>query len=428
MDNERNEIKSRLKKTAAPAALVLLTVFLMFYFKENRGDFGELVQKGTSDLLSFYTQNLEPLLFETDVTNEDIFNFALHQQLPINKEKKTAVILNDLGNGSTYEIQNIDDKTRLSGYKNYVEYMNLNNLQKAELDSILDSYRTEISEAVFINDQNTVAINARLADLQKALLTDIAAFSQKIDKEKMNEIMGEQFDEKEFAQAKNIIEEIKRDTSKQFIVIAQDTVFASNLYYNSKSLAKRIDSLKHNILKLRENKNLIAKVEPIKPKLPPNAPSLEDLEFKYNIDSNSTFVYQPMDMKFDDFEWTNTTQYDSLMNSLDKVQERLSNFNFDIKFDSLGNALRMKFSAFENDTLKNLDVDMDFDKLGELINKSLQGAFDPNRSEEDWEKFGVQIDSLAQQFIKVKGDTSYFNSAEFQKQMQQLQQKKNKEN
>ena len=59
--------KRKIRKSIPGILLVILTLSLMFYFKQNKGDIGEIVSKGTDDLNSLYTENLKPLLFGTDL-------------------------------------------------------------------------------------------------------------------------------------------------------------------------------------------------------------------------------------------------------------------------------------------------------------------------------------------------------------------------
>ena len=414
-------MKNNIKKYFPAAGLVILTLALMLYFKENRGDFGDLVHKGTNDILAFYTQNLKPLLFETDITNRDVFNFAMYQQLPLDKKKNSVIKINNTSDGNFYEVQTLPDSSYFSGYDNYVKYMDLSPVQKNELDSLLDSYRTRISEAVFVNDKKTIAINSRLAGLQKALLADIVSFSQNVNSVKTHLMLGSQLDNAELAQARYMLDEIKSDTSKQFIVIANDTVFTSQLQYDSQEMALRIDSLKQNLALLNNKSTSLARQVPVAPVQPPIPISKnEKSPIRYKIEKNKTNVYQPF--KMDNLDLFTSGRNDSLMNSLDNVQKKFSNFNFDIKFDSLENALKMSLSALDEDSLKKMDINFEFGELGALINKTIQGAIiDHDKTDAEWEQFGKELDSITQEFIKIQGDTAYFNSKEFQEKMEKLE-------
>jgi hypothetical protein len=87
-------------KTYLPwVGLIVLTIILMVIFKFTEQGYSDIQEKG-ENILAQYTRNLSPLYSKTDLTDEDVFNFALYNKLPIDKRNKKILSLesNSYGN------------------------------------------------------------------------------------------------------------------------------------------------------------------------------------------------------------------------------------------------------------------------------------------------------------------------------------------
>ena len=73
----------KLKRWYPAIGFALFTILLMLFLKFNPDIINEVVEEQKSNIAGFYKENLKPLLFAADLTNEDIFNFAFYHQLPI---------------------------------------------------------------------------------------------------------------------------------------------------------------------------------------------------------------------------------------------------------------------------------------------------------------------------------------------------------
>ena len=398
----------------------------MFYFKENRGDFGEIVNKSKDDLLALYTENLQPLLFGTDITNEDVFNFALYQTLPIDKQQKKVLRISESNDRTFYEVIPSTYKSDTENYENFAKYMSFDETQKSQLDSILESYQSELAEAVLRDEKNTVAVSPRLAGLQKAILTDIAAFSREVNKPKLSALLGG----KDVAfldspKAFNLVNEIKSDTSKNYLIIAGDTAFTSKLEFNNKELQNRISELskKLGVVKGGETKiKVTASASEKNWNIPPVLPK----KFKSAAsDTGFTFSYTMPDFIEGGYDFDREA-FDSLKLSLNTLKEELNNLSFNFDFDSLNKSLKFDLQAIEGDTnLHNVNFEFNFKNLGEIINKSFEGATKGEMDESYWEEFGREIDSLANQMVKYKKDSLKIND-ELRKKLEELKKKKEK--
>ena len=87
--NKSREFLSTVKRLFPAAGIALLTIILLFYFKYNKS--GNLLEEGVGNIEDFYTQNLKPLFFNSEITNEEIFNFALYGNLPVDRNNNKII-------------------------------------------------------------------------------------------------------------------------------------------------------------------------------------------------------------------------------------------------------------------------------------------------------------------------------------------------
>jgi len=418
--------KKNFKKYLPAAFLVVLTISLMLFFKENRGDFGELVDKGKDDLVSLYTENLQPLLFGTDITNEDVFNFALYQTLPIDKKQNKVLRISEKDGNTFYQVVPSTYKDGTENYENFVKYMGFNETQKTKLDSILESYQPELAEAVLTDEKNTVAISPRLSDLQKAILTNVAAFARDTNKPKFASLFGgRDFAFLDSRKAFDLVNEIKRDTAKDYLIIAKDTAFTSELEFNNKELENKIAELSKKMTSVNSSGRKIkveAKSDSKTWPVPPQSPK------KLNYSSSDTgyaYTYTLPDIITKDSDFDKAA-FDSLKIALNALKEELNNISFNLDLDSLHKSLKFDMQTIEGDTaLRNMNFEFNFENLGEIINKSIESATKGEMDESYWEQFGVEMDSLAKEMIKVKEDSIKINE-DIKKKLEELKKKKAK--
>lgn len=65
----------------------------MVVLKVNPKLIDNIVEQQKSNLAGFYKENLQPLLYAADLTNEDIFNFAVYQELPLDSANQQILKL-----------------------------------------------------------------------------------------------------------------------------------------------------------------------------------------------------------------------------------------------------------------------------------------------------------------------------------------------
>ncbi len=218
------------KKFLPYIILFLLTIALMFFFKYNKRDISRIIEAGKNNLLSV-VKNLKPLLFETEINNEDVFNFALYQSIPLDKEKnKILLISKDEPDNNIYEIKPAYYNQQTKNYDTFTKLLGLNEKQKAEADSILSSYKKEIYSSVFVNDKSTIAVNPGLPVLQQAVLADLISFAQKIDETRFKELFPNDYKFYNNKKISNMIVSAKQIPNNEYILISPDTV--ARTYFN----------------------------------------------------------------------------------------------------------------------------------------------------------------------------------------------------
>lgn len=164
--NEKNIIQ---KKYIKIAALVILTIFLLLVFRQSKNGIF-VIENRTNSLLSKYTHELMPLNQQKKLENEDIVNFALYGNIPIDKANEKILIINSDETGNkkfviTKAKLNYDTKN----YEYLIKHLNLKPVEKLKFDSMLSKYRSKLSSSILLDAKETYAINPSVITLQNEL-------------------------------------------------------------------------------------------------------------------------------------------------------------------------------------------------------------------------------------------------------------------
>jgi hypothetical protein len=236
----------KFKKFIPYIILFLLTIALMFFFKYNKRDIGRIIEVGKNNLFAL-AKNLKPLLFETEINNEDVFNFALYQSIPLDKRKnKVLLISKDESGNNIYEIKPTSYNQQAQNYATFIKLLGLNVKQKAEADSILNSYKKEIYSSVLVNDQNTIAVNPKLPILQQAVLADLISFAQKVDETKSKELFPNAYKFYNNEKISNMIVSAKEIPNNEYILISPDTVARTHFNWDKEKFNRHLADLEKN--------------------------------------------------------------------------------------------------------------------------------------------------------------------------------------
>lgn len=211
--------------------LVLSTVLMInFKHKKNLQNFyGEAKEK-----ISSYIKNLKPIFTKTNITNEDIFNFAFYKSLPLDREEGKVLLINNNNGEDIIEIKNLPIK-KTQNLNSYLNFLASNDKDKNKIDSLLNFYRTSIYQNIFIGD-DSYAVNPEIILLRENLITDLLSISQKINKNKAREL----FSLDNFKSLKKMSYENHLKNKMEFLLITKDTVYVTKFSFDKKKLQKQI--------------------------------------------------------------------------------------------------------------------------------------------------------------------------------------------
>lgn len=386
--------KELLKKSIPFVSLLILSAILMFILKNKKNELGQTLSDSKNALVAL-VQGLRPLAFQTKITNEDLFNFALFQSLPIDEKREKILILNTEGDNQSFEIRNLDKVNESNNFISFVEYLNLKESEVNTLDSILNSYKKPIYSSVLVSADETYAVNPELQNTRRLILADLIEFSQKVDPKKSAQLFNQKF---ELNQLSNLLAKRGEDLKKDFIIISPKTVTATKLEWNNKDLERQIA--------LIENDKINTPDIPEPPAVPIN--------FKINSDEKKTTVNK----KFE-FEHQSDSNWQKIVIPIDqfKLAEEL-NGNVRISLDELSKKLRdMRIN------IPQVDKNIAASKLKKAItnHKNNTGIVNPyaiinetmsivseslrlmpkGNSEKDWEEYGRKMDSIGKTIEKA---------------------------
>lgn len=192
-----------------------------------------MIEEGKRNLLTLYTSGLRPLISQTEVSEEDLFNFALYQSLPLDKQKNKVLLLSHDQGRQVYEIKTTDYNRNTKNYEAFAKVLGLDSKSKLLADSVLDSYKKDIYACVLSNDKDAYAINPRIVKVQQAMLADLMTLAYKINSRKAEKIFisPNQVRNAEFS---SLIKAAKQPSSNEYFLITPDTVAKTDLFWDQK--------------------------------------------------------------------------------------------------------------------------------------------------------------------------------------------------
>lgn len=383
---DSKKIKLFLKRYAPVSAFVILTIVLMIFFRMNKRNISTLIEKGKDNLISIYTQNLKPLLTRTEISNEDVFNFALYQSIPIDKVSKKVLIISNQQNGNqVYEIKQVELNTETNNYRRFIDFMELTPTQKSKADSILNSYKKELNLSVFTNEKNTIAVNPKISDLQKAVLADLLNFANDVNAQKASEIFPKLFSNLEENQLAAFAHTTKEIPQNEYIFFTPDTVFKSLGKINNEEYWKKLDE------KMFEKALTMKEIEEVN----------LDIDTDIDIEKNMKIAQKVITMALD------TNFYYAVIPSVPNVHVGLSNDSLRIKLDKVTEKLKdLAVSSSKNAInekkhnipkvppipKKPIEFQFNYSNPTDIAKQALEMVSKQNIK--DWDKFGAKMDSF----------------------------------
>lgn len=426
--NSDNVFLSKLIKWSPAIGFSVLAILLMVVLKLNPAFLDKIIETPKSTIAGFYKQNLQPLLYAADLTNEDIFNFAFYKQLPLDKAKNQFIVLGTDSTGKEYfEINKsgkIPDENNLN---RFVTALNLTNEQKISIDSIIGSYAEELQSQILVNENNTVAINSNLWNYNKALTADIVAFASANKSRELVKIIPAGLNKLDTHSINIAVKQIKEAKNDDYIFMTPDTIFSEKFQFDKKKFRKDMDELKKNLEKMKsdlkkEQFNFNFNSDSIYTRF--NKDSLWENNFKVTFDSSMLRVRIPK-IVLPNYYFNSDSFLTKIQ--LDKITENLKELTFEMPkgFPFKGGDFKIKYS--EGDSVRNYQFKMNAINIDSIIKNSLR-VLDTLQFRMP-KNFNFNLDSLQLEKLKKLNYLNYdsiykLNKIQSDKQMRKNEKKK----
>ncbi|MCU0333172.1 MAG: hypothetical protein MUE64_08820, partial [Ignavibacteriaceae bacterium] len=152
IEGQKNET-SGIKRWMPAAALAVVTIIIMVVLKFNPGLIDKMWEDQKVAIAGFYKENLKPVLIAANLTNEDVFNFAFNNELPLDNTRQQYLLLGYDDSGKEFfEIRSSHERIKRESYNEFISAMNLDAQQKQTVDSIIGSYSKALEAQLLVNE------------------------------------------------------------------------------------------------------------------------------------------------------------------------------------------------------------------------------------------------------------------------------------
>jgi len=427
-----NSTKLKVRSWIPIVGITALTLALMLILKFNPGVLDELVEQQKTTLAGFYKENLQPLLFAANLTNEDIFNFAFNKQLPLDKSRNQFIRLGTDSTGREYfEIKKIPETKPENNLQRFVSAMDLNERQKDQVDSIISSYANELESQILINENSTVAINPNLWNYNKALVADLLAFAEKSNKKQYVKMVPVSYRNINQLKVVHAVNEVKNSNNNNYIFVTPDTVFSEKYSFDKDQYKKEMEKMQKDLKEAKKELkniqfNFDFKADSSKYNSQNKIDSTWIKNFQIMIDSNFTRINIPritVNPKMPNFDSIFTSLH------LEKLPEMMKDFSFEMpkNFPNKGGEFKFKFG--DGDSTRSFKINVPSVNVDSIIrvNMKMLDTLDLKLPQ----NFNFNLDSLLQKsnyYKYMDSDTlKKFDSKKFKEQMKKAQKEMKKE-
>jgi hypothetical protein len=261
--NSEAKTKFNIKKWIPITSAAVITIAVLVLLKINPAIIENIINQQKSSLSALYKENLQPLLYAADLTNEDIFNFAVYHELPLDQTNNQKLKLGYDSKGSEYfEIKKVNDSPKEGTPDNlnrFISALALNKSEIEKIDSIIESYSDQISSLVLVNDKNDVAINPKIWNTRKLILADILSFAEKHAQGNLYKILPKeslQFDDLAVAKW---VKDTKAGKDDQYIFCTQDSIFEEPFLFDMADFKKNMKKVTKELEELQKQEKVAPK-------------------------------------------------------------------------------------------------------------------------------------------------------------------------
>lgn len=251
--NSSKLLLSKVKKWLPAAAITIVTAILLITLKLNPDFIKNIIEEQTTNLANLYKENLQPLLYAANLTNEDIFNFAFYSELPLDTTNEHILRLGYDSTGNEYfEIKKTDSPVKEDNFERFVQALDLNEVQKREIDSIISSYSDGLLAQVLVSDKNAVAINPNLWNYQKAIAAEILAYAKSKNERVYSSIVPSGIKPPERIQVSEFVRDLKPAREERYIFFTPDSIFTDNLKIDEMTFKRDMIQVEKELEKMNQ--------------------------------------------------------------------------------------------------------------------------------------------------------------------------------
>ncbi len=373
---EDKPYRHKLRKWSPLIGFTALTLIVMLLLKFNPDFIENVFEEQKLNLAGFYKENLKPLLFAADLSNEDIFNFAFYNQLPLDNTKTQYIQLGQDKSGDEYfEINTAGLSSNGDNFKKFIETLSLNIEQKEQFDSIMSTYAEALQSQILVNDKNTVAISPNLWNYQKAIAADILAFA-KASSKGVADAIPVLFKVKS-PMVEQVVHKVKTKKDNEYIFFTPDTLFIDSFAFNKEDFKKEMqlakDQMKKSVEEMKKHQKDMKELNLVKLELDnsikkfKNSPRV-DKNINIFVDSNICRVHIDK-IEIPDIEFPDMDSLEAIINEATN-QVKAFSFKFDIP-KTEKNLHKFDFKIQVDDSIESFHLDIPVPNVDSILNENL---------------------------------------------------------
>ena len=192
------------------------------------------------------------LPFFSNLNKDDVLNFALFGSLSLDSANGTALtVKNDERDGAQIEIVRERSRKELPPVtmNEFYDNVGLHTVHERQfVDSILETYTRRLQASVLVSENNEIAINEQLVDLNRTMVSSIAASLRPTQRVRLQRLLQERhapYAVVSVSEPKLEPHELQRripklHTGNRYVVISKDTIGFAEMHMDMDSINDRL--------------------------------------------------------------------------------------------------------------------------------------------------------------------------------------------
>jgi len=410
---DRGQSGNKKFKRWAPAfALGIVTITVMIVLYLNPNIISDFWKEQKTAIAGFYKDNLQPVLYAADLTNDDIFNFAFNNQLPLNHSRDQYLHLGYDDSGKEYfEIRPAIQVVEESGYDKFISALKLNEQEKQLVDSVIGSYAEALESQVLINDKNTLAISPKLWNYRKAIFSDLLIVAENLNKQEFVKFIPRGVSPDEKIKVVNALHKLKSTPEKQYIFCTPDSVFSDDYEFKLASIEKekiKMDKETEKIKRIKININFDSSWKKL------NESSNPQTDFRVEVDSNICRV----DISGYNIPEIHMPDFDSINLFIEEATKNIQLYTYKIpRIEHLKEGL--KFDYYDGDSVHSFEFKYEYFNMDSVMQQEYK-IFDSIKNNNRFMFKWFNDSALAKYQFDVDYFSKFYDRETMKEQMIQL--------